>query len=84
MSPDGNVIARWEMPDGYYLYRHRFEFEIRVSEDRPDSPVTLGPAEIPDGKKKIDDYFGEVEVYYHSAEVVVPVCRPAPDWSRLA
>jgi thiol:disulfide interchange protein DsbD len=77
VSPEGDVIARWDMPDGYYLYRHRFEFETRSSADRADSPVALGPAEIPDGKKKIDDYFGEVEVYYHSAEIVVPVASGA-------
>jgi len=73
VSADGSLVARWEMPDGYYLYRHRFEFDIRTSAEQSTSPVTLGEAEIPDGKKKIDDYFGEVEVYYHNAEVVVPV-----------
>ena len=31
VAPDGAVLARWEMPDGYYLYRHRFGFETRVS-----------------------------------------------------
>jgi thiol:disulfide interchange protein DsbD len=73
ISDEGNIIARWEMPDGYYLYRHRFEFDIRTSAEQSASPVALGDAEIPAGKKKIDDYFGEVEVYYHNAEAVLPV-----------
>jgi thiol:disulfide interchange protein DsbD len=73
ISDEGNIIARWEMPDGYYLYRHRFEFDIRTSAEQSASPVALGDAEIPVGKKKIDDYFGEVEVYYHNAEAVLPV-----------
>jgi thiol:disulfide interchange protein DsbD len=73
ISDEGTIIARWEMPDGYYLYRHRFEFDIRTSAEQSASPVALGDAEIPAGKKKIDDYFGEVEVYYHNAEAVLPV-----------
>ncbi|MFN2169333.1 MAG: protein-disulfide reductase DsbD, partial [Anaerolineae bacterium] len=77
VGTDGAVLARWEMPDGYYLYRHRFGFATRVSADDPSSPVRLGEPEIPPGKKKIDDYFGEVEVYYHEAQARVPVAAGA-------
>ncbi len=35
--------------------------------------MELGEAEIPPGKRKVDEYFGEVEVYYHAAEARVPV-----------
>ncbi len=73
VAADGAVLARWEMPDGYYLYRHRFEFDVRTSAEDSTSSVTLGPAEIPPGKQKFDDYFGEVEVYYHSAQARIPV-----------
>ena len=62
---DGRVVARWDMPDGYYLYRHQFGFE---SQD-----VVLGEAEIPPGKAKFDEYFGDVEVYYRDAEARVPI-----------
>lgn len=68
LNDDGALIARWDMPDGYYLYRHQFLFEAK-----DDSRLTLGEPAIPPGKRKIDDYFGEVEVYYHSAEIVVPL-----------
>ncbi len=73
LAADGALLARWEMPDGYYLYRHRFDFSTRLSAEDSNSPVVLGEPEIPPGKKKIDDYFGEVEVYYHQAQVRVPV-----------
>jgi thiol:disulfide interchange protein DsbD len=72
MAPDGSALVRFTMPDGYYLYRHRFNFQLR-----PDSGYRLGEAEIPPGKKKIDDYFGEVEVYYHEARIRVPVAVSA-------
>ena len=71
LAGDGSVLATWRMPDGYYLYRHRFAFRTADG-----SPYSLGEAEIPPGKKKIDDYFGEVEVYYHEARARVPLSVP--------
>ena len=65
---DGTLLARWEMPDGYYLYRHGFLFETRGGDG-----LSLGDAEIPPGKKKQDEFFGEVEVYYHGAEALIPI-----------
>lgn len=66
LSADGDVVATWQMPDGYYLYKHRFAFTTRDGTE-------LGAPVIPDGKQKVDDYFGEVEVYYHGVEVRAPV-----------
>jgi thiol:disulfide interchange protein DsbD len=54
----------WQMADGYYLYRHRFEFELQQAGD-----AVLASAQIPDVKKKTDEYFGEVEVYYGAVTV---------------
>ena len=76
VAPDGAVLARWEMPDGYYRYRHRFDFDVRTSGDEPATGIELADAEIPPGKSKIDEYFGEVEIYYHSAQARVPVSAP--------
>lgn len=72
LAADGSLHAQWQMPDGYYLYRHRFEFAVPSG-----SPFALGEAEIPPGKTKIDEYFGEVQVYYHEASARVPVTRTA-------
>lgn len=63
-----NVQMRWDLADGYYLYRHQFAFKTEDARD-----FALADPIIPAGKQKFDDYFGEVEVYYHSAEVEVPV-----------
>ncbi len=68
------VVARWDMPDGYYLYRHQFQFKLRGDDA---GAVSLGEAQIPPGKAKFDEYFGDVEVYYHSAEARVPVMADA-------
>ena len=65
---DDTLLVRWLMPDGYYLYKHRFGFKTRDG-----SPLLLGEALIPAGKPKYDDYFGDVEVYYHEVEIRVPL-----------
>jgi len=65
---DGALLARWEMPDGYYLYRHGFLFETRGATGAP-----LQEPQIPPGKTKEDEFFGEVEVYYHSAQARLPL-----------
>ena len=67
---NGALQAHWQMPDGYYLYRHRFEFAVPAG-----SSFALGEAEIPQGKIKNDEYFGEVQVYYHEVTARVPVTR---------
>ena len=66
------LIARWEMPPGYYLYRHRFHVEGGEG-------VLLGAVDIPPGKPIVDDYFGEAEVYYGEVELGAAVLRHAPN-----
>ena len=68
VSRDGFIHVYWQNADGYYLYRHRFEFELPEN-----SPWRLGEPRIPAGKKKVDEYFGEVEVYYHQVEIELPL-----------
>ena len=66
LSDDGHVDVSWTMPPGYYLYRHRFAFSL-------DSGGALGQPIVPAGIEKVDDYFGEVEVYYDAVDVRIPV-----------
>ena len=66
MLVDGVVQARWEMPDGYYLYRHQLKFGSAGA-------VQMGTPDVPNGKAKFDDYFGDVEVYYHELAVQLPL-----------
>lgn len=64
---DRQLVMRWDMPDGYYLYRHAFAVEGDGPAPRMGDPV------IPAGKRKVDEYFGESEVYYGQVEVTVPI-----------
>lgn len=60
------IVARWDMPEGYYLYRHRFGADAGEG-------LTLGELAIPPGELRTDEFFGESEVYFGSVEVVAPV-----------
>lgn len=65
---NGNqLIARFTVADGYYLYRHQF----KATSDNPN--VVFGELQIPDGKKTHDEVFGDVEAYYQFVEIVIPV-----------
>ena len=66
LTEDGDVVARWVMPDGYYLYRHALKLEGKDG-------TVLGEVAIPDGIAKVDEFFGEVEVYYNFLEISAPV-----------
>ncbi len=61
-----SVKLRFKIADKYYLYKHAFKFP------NMDSGIQYGEAQIPDGHKKEDEFFGEVETYHDQVEIVVP------------
>ena len=65
------VLARWTMPNGYYLYRDRSSITV---ED--DSGVTLGEPQWPAGVDHSDEYFGTVVVYFNQVELPIALARP--------
>ena len=48
---------RYQIANGYYLYREKFKFSVEPA------GVTLGTPQFPAGKVKQDEYFGKVETY---------------------
>ncbi|WP_018993468.1 protein-disulfide reductase DsbD [Thioalkalivibrio sp. ALgr1] len=61
------IRLTWEIADGYYMYREQFEFE-------PESEgLELGEPNIPDGEKKTDEFFGEVETYRDEISIELPI-----------
>ncbi|HKJ21896.1 MAG TPA: protein-disulfide reductase DsbD, partial [Gammaproteobacteria bacterium] len=72
-AADGRtIVASWRIADGYYLYRKKFHFSIHKGDG-----VTLGQAVLPQGKPKVDENFGRMEVYYHQVAARIPVQRSA-------
>ncbi|CAM4049284.1 Thiol:disulfide interchange protein DsbD 1 [Pseudomonas reidholzensis] len=72
VSADAHSIkVRFVATDGYYLYRHRFQFRSEPAD------IALGSARIPPGEAKHDEFFGDVEVYHGVLDIDIP--RPAGD-----
>ena len=60
------IKLRFVASEGYYLYRHRFQFRTEPAD------IALGAAQLPDGEKKHDEFFGDVEVYHGILDIDLP------------
>jgi len=67
---DKTVEVRFQIADGYYLYRHRFQFAAEG--------ISFSAPALPPGKPKKDDAFGEVEIYRKELVFVLPVSAGQP------
>ncbi len=77
---EGNyLVAEYRIAPGYYLYRERFDFQIEAG----DAPARLDVAQIPDGKIKSDEFFGEMETYRDSVRILLPILFEAAPAKRL-
>ncbi|WP_283182791.1 MULTISPECIES: protein-disulfide reductase DsbD [unclassified Pseudomonas] len=65
-STPQSIKLRFIATEGYYLYRHRFQFRADPAD------VDLGAAQLPKGEQKHDEYFGDVEVYHGVLDVELP------------
>ncbi len=61
------VIAKFDIADKYYLYRDSFSFTLDTD------GVEFGTPTATEGKLINDEFFGEVEVYRHTAQVTLPI-----------
>jgi thiol:disulfide interchange protein DsbD len=68
-GPD-EILARFTMPKGYYLYRDKTRFSVAA-----DGGVTLGAPHFPPGRDHADANFGQATVYFDQVEIPLPVSR---------
>lgn len=64
------IEARWQITDQYYMYRDKFKFVLEGG--------TLGAPQLPPGKMKEDENFGNVEVYRKEVKILLPVEATGP------
>lgn len=64
------IEVRYVIARGYYMYRDKFRFELE--------PATLaaGAAQLPPGKMKKDEFFGETAVYRDEVRIKLPFSNP--------
>lgn len=67
----GNIEVRYDIADGYYLYRDKFKFSAEPADAK------AGAARFPPGKVKDDEFFGKVETYRNEVKILLPVAAPA-------
>ncbi len=71
---DGNTVEIGiRIEPGFYVYRHR----ITAKSLSPDAQA--GQLELPEGKHKYDEFFGESEVYYDEVVGRLAVARATPE-----
>ena len=68
---NGSIALKWNVHEGYFLYRDRFSFKL-ISPDN----ATIGEADVSRGKIKQDEFFGEVEVIRNTATANIPITLP--------
>lgn len=69
MADDYTIRTLWNIAEGYYLYKDKFAFEGEST------LAQVGRPQLPKGKEKHDEFFGDTEVYYFGAEILVPISR---------
>ena len=60
------IKLRFVPAEGYYLYRHRFQFRTEPAD------IALGSPQLPPGEAKHDEFFGDVEVYHGILDIDLP------------
>ena len=76
---DGNTVeVSWQVAPGYYLYKDKISVETASAD------VQLGRLELPAGKMKYDEFFGESEVYLEDVFARLPLARATPEALDLA
>lgn len=71
------VVFSWDIADGYYLYRHKFKIKSQTP------GISLKEIAFPSGVVKQDKFFGDVEIYKHHLEVILPLQRQDPKVTSL-
>lgn len=64
------LLARWTMPKGYYLYRDKTRLNVPA-----DSGVRLGMPRWPAGTSHKDEHYGDVTVYFDQVELPIDLSR---------
>lgn len=67
MSSPQQIVLKWQIAEGYYLYQQRLKFNLATG------AAKLGAVIFPPSKTKDDPSFGKVEIYEHSLEIKLPV-----------
>ena len=63
----GQLEVRYEIAPGYYMYRSKFQFGAEPAS------IALDASQLPPGKVKKDEFFGDVQIYRGDVRFVLPL-----------
>jgi thiol:disulfide interchange protein DsbD len=70
-APDANtLVARWDIAEGYYLYKDKLEIDLNEAQG-----LRVQEVIFPGGKINKDEFFGEQEVFYRVATATAKLAR---------
>ena len=69
---NGTAVFKWNIQNGHYLYKKRFDFELITPE-----AATVGTYSMPEGLWEEDAFFGQTEVFRGEVVAEVPISLPA-------
>jgi thiol:disulfide interchange protein DsbD len=71
------LLLSWDIANGYYLYRHKFNFVSLTP------GIKVGEPSFPASETKQDEFFGDVEIYRNHLEVEVLLQHQDPKLNKL-
>ncbi len=75
---DANAVeVRYEIAPGYYLYRDKFKFGAEPAS------ISFDASQLPPGKIRKDEFFGEVQIYRGDVRLVLPLTVAGERVSRF-
>ena len=78
VADPSSLTASFKIADGYYLYRDKTKFS------KKSGTVELLDYQLPEGKTKVDEYFGKSVVYYNDVEIQLPLQRSGAQSGTIA
>jgi len=72
------ILARFDIREGYYLYRDKLRFELKSSDAR------IEQVQLPSGEEKDDPYFGPQQIFHQPIEIRLLLDRPLSDGAVLS
>lgn len=73
VQKDGQLIVKWDIADGYYLYKKQFKTASKGA--------VIGKASYPESEQIEDEFFGLSDVFYEDMEISYPIIKAKKDGS---
>jgi len=71
------IEIRFQIAQGYYLYRDKFKFAVESRQ------IKFGSPQFPPGQVKDDKFFGRKEIFRKEAVIIIPITSMSPRTEQI-